>query len=146
MTCTEALISTVIGVMTGLISGLIVTAYFRYRDKKAEKERMKERIFEIWYDHMVKYIDMIEPIGDSDMKFLTDTWDIAHYDSELMNELLQALDELRQVANPNEHKRKVSAREKAAIDRAYNALDSLNKLKFKKTKFMWKRRNRNLKK
>lgn len=128
MTREDVLISIVIGITTGLISGLIVTIYFRHRDNRAEEQRRKYQIFESWYNCMMKYIDMIEPMGGIDLSFLEVIWDVGKYDSKLMDELIESLSELKMVANENGCNKTVAYKKEAVINRAFEALDELNDL------------------
>lgn len=128
MTREDVLISIVIGITTGLISGLIVTIYFRHRDNRAAEQRRKYQIFESWHNCMMKYIDMIEPMGDIDLKFLEDTWDVGKYDSKLMDKLIKSFSELKSAANEHDCNKTADYNKEAVINRAFEALDELSDL------------------
>lgn len=128
MVLENVLIPIGIGIITGLISGLIITSYFRYRDNRAAEQRRKYQIFESWYNRIMKYIDMIEPMGDIDLKFLEDTWDVGRYDSKLMNELIESLSELKKAANKHDCNKTADYNKEAVINRAFEALDELSDL------------------
>lgn len=88
-------ISLITGIISGCISGVVVTKHYRRKDERHAKTERRQSIYYAWFNHLNNL--MLNNYGEDkiDIESICNTWDIGSDDSALMKELLFLSSELK---------------------------------------------------